>query len=174
MSFHIVFEPGIIMECCVCLNTTSLWKTLCSIRLLQVILSPSHLNISKPRCLCQLCLCICLYSCWWFGMPLGYEFSLLVVFIVCGRELLYPVKTIINIGPWSSDYAIAINYFMLYSKYYIYLEKLDYLGYLCYHKYILKIEKGICNRNNQIAKFDQFNTIFENLKYVAWLSMFIC
>ncbi len=30
----------------------------------------------------------------------------------------------------------------------------DPLGYLCYLKYILKIEKGICNRKNQIAKFD--------------------
>ncbi len=62
---------------------------------------------------------------------------------------------------------------MLYAKYYIYLEKLreenktrefndDFLGYLCYLKYILKIEKSICNRKNQIAKFDKFNTIFEN------------
>ncbi len=71
-------------------------------------------------------------------------------------------------------YLIAINYCMLYAKHYIYLEKLkeenkkiefniDLLGYLCYLKYILKIEKSICNRKNQIAKVDKFNTIFENL-----------
>ncbi len=63
---------------------------------------------------------------------------------------------------------------MLYTKYYIILKKLieenkkgesnvDFLGYLCYLEYILKIEKSISNRKNQIAKFDQFNTIFENL-----------
>ncbi len=34
--------------------------------------------------------------------------------------------------------------------------------------------KSICNRKNQIAKFDKFNTIFENLKHVEWFSMFIC
>ncbi len=63
---------------------------------------------------------------------------------------------------------------MLYAKCNIYFEKLkeenkkvifyvDFLGYLCYLKYILKIEERICNRKNQIAKFDKFNTIFENL-----------
>ncbi len=63
---------------------------------------------------------------------------------------------------------------MLYAKHYIYLEKLkeenkkgefniDFLGYLCYLKYILKIEKSICNGKNQIAKFDKVNIIFENL-----------
>ncbi len=74
----------------------------------------------------------------------------------------------------SSNDAIAINYCMLYAKYYIYLTKLkeenkkrefnvDFLGYLCYLKYTLKIEKSICNRKNQITKFDKFSTIFENL-----------
>ncbi len=71
--------------------------------------------------------------------------------------------------PGSSNDDIAISYCMLYAKYYIYLEKLkeenkkrefnvDFL-----RVYILKIEKIICNRKNQIAKFDKFNTIFENL-----------
>ncbi len=59
-------------------------------------------------------------------------------------------------------------------KYYIYFKKfkeenkkrefnVDFLRYLCNLKYILKIEKSICNRKHQIAKFDKFNTIFENL-----------
>ncbi len=75
--------------------------------------------------------------------------------------------------PASSDDAIVINYCILYAKHYIYLEKLkeeekrefnvDFLGYLCYLQYILKIEKSICNKKNEIAKFDKFNTIFENL-----------
>ncbi len=56
--------------------------------------------------------------------------------------------------PGSSHDAIAINYCILYAKHYIYLEKLteenkerefnvDFLGYLCYLKYILKIENII-------------------------------
>ncbi len=63
---------------------------------------------------------------------------------------------------------------MLYAKYYIYFKKLkeenkkrefnvDFLGYLCYLKYILKIEKCICNTKNQTAKIDKFNKIFKNL-----------
>ncbi len=62
---------------------------------------------------------------------------------------------------------------MLYAKYHIYYKKtqrrkkrefiVDFQGYLCYLKYMVKIEKSICNRKNQIAKVDKFNTIFENL-----------
>ncbi len=52
---------------------------------------------------------------------------------------------------WSNDDAIAINYCIIYAKHYIYLEKLkdeikkefniDFLVYLCYLKYTLRIEK---------------------------------
>ncbi len=56
--------------------------------------------------------------------------------------------------------AIVINYCLLYAKYYIYLEKVkdknkipdfnvDFLGYLCYLKGILKIEQNICLKRNK-------------------------
>ncbi len=86
------------------------------------------------------------------------------------REESHIHESILFGFPGSSDDAIFINYCMLYAKCYIYSKKrefnVDFLGYLCYLKYILKIEKSICNRKNQIAKFDKFNTIFENLKHV--------
>ncbi len=61
--------------------------------------------------------------------------------------------------PGTSDGVIVINYCMLYAKYFIYLEKLkdnhkqpgfniDFLGYLCYLKGILKIERNICSNRN--------------------------
>ncbi len=39
----------------------------------------------------------------------------------------------------------------------------DFLGYLSYIKYILKVEESICTNNNQRLKFDKFNIIYENL-----------
>ncbi len=71
--------------------------------------------------------------------------------------------------PWNSDDAIFINYCMLYTKHYIYVEKLienrnhnglniDFFEYLSHLKYILKIEKGI--HKNQSTKFDHFNVIY--------------
>ncbi len=73
--------------------------------------------------------------------------------------------------PGSSDGVNVINYCILYAKYYIYLEKLkdnnkkpsfnlDFLGYLCYLKEILKMEQNICLKRNQIVKFDKFKVIF--------------
>ncbi len=41
----------------------------------------------------------------------------------------------------------------------------DFLGYLSYLKYVLKIEENICSKNNEKLKFDKFNIIYENLKY---------
>ncbi len=90
------------------------------------------------------------------------------------REESYTHESILFGFPVSNDDAIAINYSILYSKYYIYFKKLkeenkkrefnvDCPGYLCYLKYILKIEKSIFNRKNPIAKIDKLNTIFENL-----------
>ncbi len=52
------------------------------------------------------------------------------------------------------------------------LKLVDFLGYLCYLKYILKIEKSNCNRKNQIAKFDKFNTKFN--KTHNMLHHFLC
>ncbi len=60
-------------------------------------------------------------------------------------------ESILFVFQWGSDDAIVINYCILYAKHlFIYLEKLkdenkkfnvDFLGYLCHLKYILKIEK---------------------------------
>ncbi len=65
----------------------------------------------------------------------------------------------------------GINYCILYAKHFIYREKLnnqnmltiDVLSYLSHLKYILKIEKNICIDKNQIAKFEKFNNIYDNL-----------
>ncbi len=68
------------------------------------------------------------------------------------KEESYIHESILFGFPGSSDDAIALNYCMLYAKHYIYLEKLkeenkkrefnvDFLGYLCYLKYILNMEK---------------------------------
>ncbi len=70
-----------------------------------------------------------------------------------------------------SDDAIAINYCIWYAKHFIYSEKLnnqnmlsiDFLLYLSQLKYILKIETNICIAKNQIAKFEKFNNIYDNL-----------
>ncbi len=84
--------------------------------------------------------------------------------------------------PGSSDNAVAINYYILYAKHYIYLEKLkeenkkrefniDFLGYLCHLKYIFKIEKSICNRKNQITKFDKFK--YNIWKPITWFFVYL-
>ncbi len=41
---------------------------------------------------------------------------------------------------------------------------IDILGYLCHLKYIVKMEKNICTKKNQIAKFNKFNIVFENIE----------
>ncbi len=108
----------------------------------------------------------------WFGKSWAKWWEAMTSFNI--REESYIHESILFEFPGSSDDAISINYCMLYAKYYIYFKKLkeenkkrefnvDFLGYLCYLEYILKIEKSISNRKNQIAKFDKFNTIFENL-----------
>ncbi len=40
---------------------------------------------------------------------------------------------------------------------------IDFLSNLSHLKYILKIEKNICLAKNQIAKFEIFNNIYDNL-----------
>ncbi len=40
---------------------------------------------------------------------------------------------------------------------------IDFLSYLYHLKYILKIENNICIAKNQIAKFEKFNNIYDNL-----------
>ncbi len=39
----------------------------------------------------------------------------------------------------------------------------DFLSYLSHLKYILKIEKKLCIAKNQIAKFEKFNNIYDNV-----------
>ncbi len=73
--------------------------------------------------------------------------------------------------PRNSHDAIDINYCILYAKHFIYREKLnnqnmltiDFLSYLSHLKYILKIEKNLCIVKNQIAKFETFNNMYDNL-----------
>ncbi len=36
-------------------------------------------------------------------------------------------------------------------------------GYRCHLKYTPKMEKNICIMKNQIARFNKFNVIFENI-----------
>ncbi len=68
------------------------------------------------------------------------------------------------------QYIITLRSIILYSKQYIYLEKLkdknkctsfnvDFLGYLSHLKHVLKIEENICSKNNEKLKFDKFNII---------------
>ncbi len=103
------------------------------------------------------------WAIWWEAMT-GFNM----------REESYIHESILFGFPVSSDDVIVINYCMVYAKYYIYLKNLkeetkkrefnvEFHGYLCYLKYILKIEKNICNRKNQITKFDKFNAKLENL-----------
>ncbi len=46
----------------------------------------------------------------------------------------------------------------------------DFLGYLCYFKGILKIEQNICFKRNQIVKFDKSKIIFENILYITYVA----
>ncbi len=39
----------------------------------------------------------------------------------------------------------------------------DFLGYLCFLKGLLKIEQNFFFKRNQIVKFEKFKVIFENL-----------
>ncbi len=76
--------------------------------------------------------------------------------------------------PGRSDDVIVINYCILYTKQYIYLEKhkenknqntlnVDFLGYLSKLKYTLKIEQSICIHSNKSIKFNKFNFMYDNL-----------
>ncbi len=40
---------------------------------------------------------------------------------------------------------------------------IDIFSFQSHHKYILKIEKNICIAKKQIAKFEKFNNIYDNL-----------
>ncbi len=77
---------------------------------------------------------------WWVAMA-GFNI----------REESYIHESILFGFPGSSDDVIAINYCILFTKHYIYLEKLkekkkkkkfnvDLMWYICCVKYILKIE----------------------------------
>ncbi len=43
------------------------------------------------------------------------------------------------------------------------MHTIDFLGYLSYLKYVLKIEKSIVIAKNQIVTFEQFNNIYDYL-----------
>ncbi len=40
---------------------------------------------------------------------------------------------------------------------------IDFVPYLSHLKYILKLEKNNCIAKNQIAKFEKFDNIYDNL-----------
>ncbi len=77
------------------------------------------------------------------------------------REEDHIHKSILFGFPGTSDGVTAINYCLLYAKNYIYLQKfndknkkpgfnVDFLGYLCYLKGILKIKQNICFKRNSM------------------------
>ncbi len=89
------------------------------------------------------------------------------------RRAIYIYESILFGFPGDSDNTIVTNYYILYIKQYIYLEKIkdknkckrfnvDFLGYLSLLKHVLKIE-NICSKNNEKLNFDKFNIIYENL-----------
>ncbi len=87
------------------------------------------------------------------------------------RDYPHIHESILFAFPGHNDDAIAINYCILYAKHFIYRKKLnnqnmltiDHLLYLSHLKYILKIEKNICIAKKQIAKFEKFDNIYDNL-----------
>ncbi len=90
------------------------------------------------------------------------------------REEDYIYEYILFGFPGKSDDTIVANYYIVYAKPYIYLEKLKnknkntifnvyILGYLSHLKYILKMEESICIQNNQNLMFNKFIIIYENL-----------
>ncbi len=110
------------------------------------------------------------------GVTLLYQGNLITSH--CHRVQFWYIKNTKSIlfgFPRTSDGVFVINYCMPYTKYYIYQEKLndnnkkpgfnvDFQGYLCYLKGILKIEQNICFEWNQTIKFDKFKVIY-NLIY---------
>jgi hypothetical protein len=71
--------------------------------------------------------------------------------------------------PSNTDAMNVLNFCLLYTKYYIYIQKivqnnnLDLYACLAQIKSALDIEHHICSIQNQQPKFDKFLFIYENI-----------
>ncbi len=69
--------------------------------------------------------------------------------------------------PLNNDVMHVLNFCTLYSKYYIYIQRLfntlDFYVCLTQLKQALKIEENICRKNNNVDNFFKFQFIYEKL-----------
>ncbi len=71
--------------------------------------------------------------------------------------------------PFNSEQIAVLNYCTLYTKYYIYIEKLkgnnklDLYACQVQIKHALEIEFNICKKNKTLEKFEKFQLLYANL-----------
>ncbi len=69
----------------------------------------------------------------------------------------------------NSNDILTLNFFIIYAKYYIYIQKLsnsnkiDFLNFLIYLKQKINIEKQICSTEGRNEAFERFSLLLDHI-----------